>query len=510
MGNASGIPHIKKGLIMSEYILEMRNITKRFPGLTALSDVSIKVKKNTVHALMGENGAGKSTLMKTLLGFYQDFEGDIVFREKKLRNNTIHDVLKSGISMIHQELSSISNMKVSENIFLGREPMKFAFVDEKAMTIRTNSLLKELNINLNPNTLMRELSTAYTQLVEIAKAISYDSQLIIMDEPTSAISETEVDHLFTIINSLKRRGVTIIYISHKIDEIFKVADEVTVLRDGEHIITTSVDSLNKDALVSYMVGRELNQMYPKKDYKPSKTFLSVRGLSKKGVFKDISFDVKAGEILGISGLMGSGRTEMIESMYGLTKNDSGEIFINGEKVVINSPRDAIKAGFGLLTEDRKFKGLFLSMNVAENIIMSCINRYIRLKIINEKRIKNDCKKLVEALSIKVLNIQQIVNSLSGGNQQKVCLARLLLMQPNIFIIDEPTRGIDVGAKAEIHKIINELAKEGKSIIMISSEMPEILGMSDRIIVIREGELSGELSREEATQERLLNLSILRN
>jgi inositol transport system ATP-binding protein len=488
-----------------EYILEMKGICKEFPGVKALDNVQLRVKKGTIHALMGENGAGKSTLMKILNGIYLPDAGVIRFKGKEVKVNSPHDAIVMGISMIHQELSPIPHMTIAENIFLGREPSigRTGLVKDREMEYNTTKLLEELEINLNPKTRMRDLSIANMQMVEIAKAISYNSELIIMDEPTSAISEKEVEHLFKIMRSLKERGVSIIYISHKLDEIFKIADEVTVLRDGEYVGTEPIESITKEKLIEMMVGRELKHMFPKEQAEIGEVILEVKNFTKKGKFYDVNFKVRRGEILGISGLMGAGRTEVVESIFGVTRPDSGEVFIKGEKVAINSPADAIKNGMGLITEDRKLTGLFLPLSVKDNMIMASVNNYVDGLFVKDRKANSACETQRERLRIKTPSLDQIVKFLSGGNQQKVLIARWLLTYPDILILDEPTRGIDVGAKAEIHRLMSKLAGEGKAVIMISSELPEILGMSDRIVVMHEGRITGELSREEATQDRIM-------
>jgi inositol transport system ATP-binding protein len=491
-----------------DYMLEMIDITKEFPGVKALDNVQLKVKKGTVHALMGENGAGKSTLMKILIGIYTPDSGKIIFDGQELKVSTIKNALDKGISMIHQELSPIPNMTVAENIFLGREPSyKFTgWVKMKELEEKTKQLFEKLEIDIDPNAKMSDLSIANTQMVEIAKAISYNSKLIIMDEPTSAITEKEVHHLFKIIRSLKKEGVSIIYITHKMDELAQITDEVTVLRDGKYIGTKSSDQITKDELIEMMVGRELNQIFRKQQVEIKEVALSIKQLSKKGKFENISFEVRKGEIIGFAGLMGSGRTEVLESIFGITLPDSGEVYINGKKVNIRSTRDAIKYGMGLLTEDRKLSGLFLPLSVQDNMITVTVNQYTKGGFLNEKKIQDDCQRLSEQLAIKTPSLRQLIKNLSGGNQQKALIARWLLQDPDILFLDEPTRGIDVGAKSEIYNLIFELAKKGKAIVVVSSELPEILGLSDRIIVMHEGRKMGELSRQEATQERIMELA----
>ncbi|WP_341472335.1 sugar ABC transporter ATP-binding protein [Fonticella tunisiensis] len=484
----------------------MKNISKTFPGVRALNNVQLKVKKGTVHALMGENGAGKSTLMKILIGMYRPDGGTIKFKGKEVKFKSTHDALQAGISMIHQELSPVPYMTIAENIFLGRESLykKTFWVNDREMERKTEELLKQLEISLNPKMKMKELSTAYTQMVEIAKAISYNSELIIMDEPTSAITEREVEHLFKIIEWLKKKGVSIIYISHKMDEIFKIADEITVFRDGSYVDTCSVKNITKEKLIEMMVGREITQLFPKEEAEIGKVLLEIKNFTRAGKFYDINLKVRKGEILGLAGLMGSGRSEIMESLFGVVKADKGEIYIKGKQVHINSPADAIKHKLAFLTEDRKISGLFLPLSVKDNMYISSINNYIEKLFINSKKVNKDCEEEVKLLNIKTPGLDQIVNNLSGGNQQKVLIARWLLTDPDILILDEPTRGIDVGAKAEIHRLMSKLAKQGKAIIMISSELPEILGMSDRIVVMHEGKITGELTRKEATQEKIMS------
>lgn len=491
-----------------QYILEMENITKEFPGVKALDNIQLKVRTGTVHALMGENGAGKSTLMKIIFGIYTPNKGTIKYKGNVLSLSSTKDALNNGISMIHQELSPVPHMTVAENIFLGREPSigSFGWVNEKKMIEETRVLFEKLNIDINPTTKMKDLSIANMQMVEIATAVSYNSDLIIMDEPTSAITEKEVEQLFGIIRSLKATGVSIIYISHKMDEIFKICDDITVFRDGQYIGTKLASEFTQDTLIQMMVGREIKQVFHKEPTEIKEVVLAVKNISKKGKFENISFEVRKGEILGIAGLMGSGRTEVIESIFGIDSPDSGTIFINGEQVKIKSPQDAIKNKISLLTEDRKLTGAFLPISIKENMIISNIDQFIKMGLVNSKKVEEICKKQVAKLNIKTPTIDQLIMNLSGGNQQKVLLARWLLNDPDILILDEPTRGVDVGAKSEIHKLMSKLAGEGKAIIMISSELPEVLGMSDRIIVMHEGNKKGELTREEANQEKILEVA----
>lgn len=488
-----------------EYILEMLNISKFFPGVKALEGVNLKVREGTVHALLGENGAGKSTLMKILIGLYKCDEGTIKFKGKKVQINKPLDALETGISMIHQELNPIPFMTVAENIFLGREPTykKSGFVNNKKMVDETGRLLEKLKISISPKVYMHELSIANTQLVEIAKAISYNSELIIMDEPTSAITEQEAEKLFQIIRSLKENGVSVIYISHRMNEIFKISDEITVLRDGKYAGNINVKDATSDKLIQMMVGREIKQIYPKEIAEIGDVLLEVKDFSLKRKFHDINFKVKEGEILGIAGLMGAGRTELMEAVFGITRPDRGELFVKGNKIEIKTPADAIRNKIALLTEDRKLSGMFLPLSVMDNMAMASINKFINKILVNYREVKNKCEQQKDMLSVKTPSLSQSVNNLSGGNQQKVLLARWMLTEPDILILDEPTRGIDVGTKSEIHRIMSNLAQEGKAIIMISSELPEILGMSDRIIVMHEGRITGEISRDEADQDTIM-------
>lgn len=492
----------------SDYILELDHITKSFPGVKALDNIQLKVRKGTVHALMGENGAGKSTLMKIIFGIYTPDQGTMKFKGQEIKLSGSKDALSQGISMIHQELSPIPQMTVAENIYLGREETnRLGWLDKKKMVRDTQKLFDTLKIDLNPNEKMIDLSIANMQMVEIATAVSYNADLIIMDEPTSAITDKEVDQLFTIIGSLKAKGVSIIYISHKMDEIFRICDDITVFRDGQYVGTKEASELDQELLIQMMVGREIKQVFHKEEAEIGEVALSVKNLSREGKFRNISFEVRKGEILGIAGLMGAGRTEVIESIFGIHQPDSGEICINGQRVMIRTPRDAIKHKIGLLTEDRKITGALLPISIRDNMIISSIDTYLNKGgFIKRKLVTDMCNMFVERLSIKTPSLDKLIMNLSGGNQQKVLLARWLLNNPDILILDEPTRGIDVGAKAEIHKLMSRLAQTGKAIIMISSELPEVLGMSDRVVVMHEGRKKGELSRTEANQERIMELA----
>ena len=493
-------------------VLEMVGISKDFPGVKALDNVSLKIRPGTVHALMGENGAGKSTLMKCLFGIYKQDSGDIFINGVKVDLKNPKAALDLGVSMIHQELHPVPYRNVMENLWLGRFPLKkfgpLKLVDHKKMYDDSKKIFDDLGMDLDPRTIVGKLSVSKVQSIEIAKATSYNSKIIIMDEPTSSLTENEVEHLFRIIRSLKDRGVAIIYISHKMEEILKIADEVTIMRDGRTVGTWPSSELTTDIIISKMVGRDLTHRFPERSNVPGETSLRVENLTSINPksFKDISFELKKGEILGIGGLVGAQRTELVEAIFGLRAVKSGKIFINGKEVKINSPVDAIKNKIALLTEERRATGIFPMLSVLENLVIANVKRYIRFMLLNDKKRKDDSDKSVEMLRIKTPSVKTLIMNLSGGNQQKVLLARWLLTEPQILMLDEPTRGIDVGAKFEIHTIIADLAKEGKSILIISSEMPELLGMSDRIMVMCEGRLSGILNGKEATQEEIMRLA----
>ncbi|HQY99904.1 MAG TPA: sugar ABC transporter ATP-binding protein [Propionicimonas sp.] len=489
------------------YLLQMQGIDKTFPGVHALDHVDLNVRAGTVHSLMGENGAGKSTLMKVLIGMYQPDGGTITFDGQQVQINDTSTGLGLGISMIHQELSPVPEMTVAENIFLGREPRsKLGLISRREMKQATQELFDKWEIRIDPTAQMKTLSIAQTQMVEIAKAISFDSKLIIMDEPTSAITETEVAHLHRMIDQLRASGTAIIYITHKMDEVFKISDDITVFRDGKHVATLPAAELNHDKLITLMVGRELTQMFPKLEAEIGEVILSVRKLNRGSLVKDVSFELRRGEILGFAGLMGAGRTEVLETLFGVHKAESGEIAIDGKPVRINQPSDAIAANMGLLTEDRKLTGIMGVLSVRDNMIMAALPKYSPNGFLQVRRIEQECQAQREALALKTPSLAQLIQNLSGGNQQKVLISRWLLTLPDILMIDEPTRGIDVGAKSEIHRLMSTLAQQGKAIIMVSSEMPEVLGMSDRVVVMHEGRVSGILDRAEATQESIMQLA----
>lgn len=484
----------------------MKNIVKTFPGVQALKGVELKVRPGEIHALMGENGAGKSTLMKCIAGLYRPNEGEIIFAGRALEPYTTAEALKMGISMIHQELSPVLHRPIMENIWLGREPLtKLRFVDHRKMYDMTVAVLKEIDLEEDPRTLMASLTVAKMQMIEIAKAISYNSKLIIMDEPTSALTDKEVKQLFAIMRRLKAQGVSIIYISHKLDEIYEITDRVTVYRDGCYIGSEDTVDLKVDRLINMMVGRDVNDMFPKVPCTIGEVKFEVRNLSHRRYFKDVSFTVRRGEILGIAGLVGAGRTEVIETIFGIREKAGGELFIDGKKVEIRNPRDAIRRSMAWLTEDRRRSGIFPMLSVELNMAIANISKFLnRAGLIRERYVNGVCREFVQKIQVKTPSLDQKVENLSGGNQQKVLVARWLMTEPDILFLDEPTRGIDVGTKAEIHRLITTLAGEGKSIVMVSSELPEVMGMSDRIMVMHQGKVTGILENtKELTQEELM-------
>lgn len=489
-------------------LLEMKDISKSFTGVNVLRDVHFKLEKGTVHALMGENGAGKSTLMKILAGITKSDKGSICINGKSVEINSPSDSQNLGIAMIHQELSPIPGMTVAENIYFGREPGKSVFVDYRQLYKQTEELLDRLHIkNISPREKLQNLQVADQQLIEIAKAISYNAEIIIMDEPTSAITDKEVENLFVIINNLRKAGKGIIYISHKMDEVFRISDEITVLRDGAYVDSWKAKDINNDILIRNMVGRELSEIFPKVHVPIGEKVLEVRNLTLQNKFHNINFDVRRGEILGIAGLVGAGRTEVMQALFGLTPADEGEIIFEGKKLNPREPREAIKNGLAFVTEDRKGEGLVPYMSVAHNITLASMKDFDKNFLIDMKSEDDVIQKQIASLRIRSYGKEQLVTSLSGGNQQKVVLAKWLIKKPKLLILDEPTRGIDVGAKSEIYKIMCDFVAKGNSIIMISSEMPEVMGMADRIVVLSNRKLGGELNREEFVQENIMRLAV---
>lgn len=488
-------------------LLDMKQIIKSFNGVEVLHGIDFSLRAGTVHALMGENGAGKSTLMKVLAGVHKCDDGEIWLKGKKTEIQSPRHAQELGIAMIHQELSPVPEMTVAENIFLGREPRKGLFVDYKKMYADTEKLLGEMKVRVSPRAKIGRLKVADQQLIEISKAISLNADIIVMDEPTSAITDQEVEILFKTIADLKKKGTGIIYISHKMDEIFRIADDITVLRDGTYVNSWEAKDIDNNTLIKNMVGRELNEIFPKIKVPAKDVVMEVRHFTKENQFEDISFLVREGEILGIAGLIGAGRTELMNAIFGLEKPDSGEVFFEGKKVEIRRPSDAIRHGIAYVTEDRKNEGLVLDMGVGQNITIASMKTLSSGMFIKRQEEKKTIDDQIRALRIKVHSPRQLVGKLSGGNQQKVVLAKWMMKNPKLLILDEPTRGIDIGAKSEIYKLMGEFVEKGNSIIMISSEMPEAMGMSDRILVLSNGRLSGELSREEFAQEDIMKMAV---
>lgn len=488
---------------MSEYILEMKEIEKTFPGVKALDKVTFQIKPGEVHALVGENGAGKSTLMKILMGMYSADDGKMILGGKPYRPSKPKEAMDAGISMIHQELNPILDMPVYENIFLGREIKKMGLVDKAAELKESQKLLDNLGIHVHAQAMLRDLSVAQMQLIEIVKAISINAKVIIMDEPTSAITEHEVEMLFSQIKRLKKQNVAIIYISHRLEEIFRICDRITVFRDGKYIGTDMCENMDNRKLIKMMVGREITDVFPKTEAEIGDVILEAKNITRGKVVKDVSFTLRKGEILGIAGLVGAGRSELVEGIFGINKILSGEVYIKGRKLKVQKPIDMIKKGVGLVTEDRKGSGLNLTGTVADNITMVALKRISNGGLIKKMKIRAAVDQYIDELKIKTPTREQTVGNLSGGNQQKVVVAKWLLNEPDIMILDEPTRGIDVGAKRDIYLLLGKLVKKGKSVIVISSEIPELMGISDRIIIMAEGRLTGELERADFSQERIM-------
>lgn len=491
------------------YVLEMNDIVKEFPGVKALDKARLKVRPGTVHSLMGENGAGKSTLMKCLFGIYKKDDGEIVLSGEKVDFTNPKEALDNGISMVHQELIQVPHRSIMENIWLGKYPEKSIFIDEKKMYEETLEIFRKLDINLDPRQKIISLSVSQKQMIEIAKAVSYDSKVIVMDEPTSSLTEKEVDHLFRIIDTLRKNGVSIIYISHKMEEILTISDDVTIMRDGRWIATEPASELTMDSIIKMMVGRDLSHRFPEKHHAIGDTILEVRNLTAvaRRSISDVSFSLRKGEVLGIAGLVGSKRTDVLEVLFGIKRRKSGDVFIHGKAVRNRNPKEAMKNGFAMVTEERRATGIFSVLNINFNSIISNIGSYIKKSgLLDEKRMKDDTQWVIDSMKVKTPSQKTAIGSLSGGNQQKVIIGRWLLTKPEILMLDEPTRGIDVGAKYEIYQLMNDLAAEGKSIIMVSSEMPELLGVSDRILVMSNGKLAGILDAKDATQEEIMLLS----
>ena len=489
-------------------LLEMRGMDKAFPGVKALDGVNLAVKAGTIHALMGENGAGKSTLMKCLFGIYKADAGEILVNGRPVSFSGPKDAMEGGVSMVHQELNQVLKRSVMENIWLGRFPKRFGFVSHKMMRDSTAAIFDELDIDVNPRALVGNLSVSQRQMVEIAKAVSYNTKILVLDEPTSSLTNEEVEHLFRIIGKLRSGGVGIVYISHRMEEILKISDEVTIMRDGRWIGTEPAAGLTVDKIINMMVGRDLTHRFPPKTNAPGEELMAVRELS--GMYaptcRDISFTLRRGEILGVAGLVGSRRTELLETIFGIARRSKGSIVKNGRPINNKNSSDAIRNGFAMLTEERRATGIFAGLDVMFNSVIANINSYKRYGFLSGHRMHGDTKWVIDSLKVKTPSQRTHIRNLSGGNQQKVIIGRWLLTKPDVLLLDEPTRGIDVGAKAEIYQLIINLAAEGKGIIVVSSEMPELLGISDRIMVMSDGRVAGMLDIADATQEEIMRLA----
>jgi D-xylose transport system ATP-binding protein len=504
--------------VNDDIILDIQNVTKKFPGVTALKDVSIQIKRGEIHGLCGENGAGKSTLMKILSGVYPygTYEGDVIYNgeELKLEGSSIHQAGELGIAIVHQELTLVPLMSVGENVFLGKEPLKRKAIDWNVVYADTREILSRYRLDVDPRAMIKDLGVGKMQMVEIAKALSEDAKVLILDEPTSALTEAEIDKLMEILEILKSHNVTCIYITHKLAEFFRTTDSVTVLRDGEKVVTKPTNELTEEMLVGYMVGREMTERFPPGNRTPGEVMFEVKDLratdphnSSKEVLKGVSFDLRRGEILGIAGLMGSGRTELVTTIFGeFGKITEGTVVLEGEELKINSSRDAIEYGISLVPEDRKGQGLVLIQSILNNVSLPNLGQFAGFGRLDKDAELRASMEQASNLAIKAPNLQVVVSALSGGNQQKVVIAKWLMSDPKILIMDDPTRGVDVGAKYEIYKLMNELAEQGVSIIMISSELEEVLGMSDRIMVMHEGRSNGMMNTAEATQEKIMALA----
>ncbi len=498
---------IKSAAPTQEIILEVENVSKSFPGVKALDSVSFNLRKGEVHALVGENGAGKSTLMKILSGVYQPDEGVIRYKGKPVSFSDVTQSREAGIAIIYQELNLIPHLSVAANIFIGREPLtRFGTLDEKKMNADAVATLARLNVSLDPTIKLNQLPVSKQQMVEIAKAISFDSEVLIMDEPTSALTEAEINELFRIIHALRNQGVAIIYISHRLDELKHIVDRISILRDGRLVSTDDYASIGMGEIVNRMVGRKLENKFPPKQNVPTtEKILEVRHIVRTGILHDISFDLYRGEILGIAGLMGAGRSELGRAIFGADPIDGGEVLMNGHKLALHSPADAIKAGIAYLSENRKEEGLAVKMTLAENVTMANVVEICRrFGVLSRSQEIEVTQRYVKSLNIRTPSLTQIVNNLSGGNQQKVVVAKWLFCDSKILIFDEPTRGIDVGTKYAIYELIGALAREGRGVIMISSDLPEILGLTDRVLVLHEGRLAATLTTAQTTQEEILN------
>ncbi len=493
---------------MNDTVLEIKNLSKSFAKNTVLNGINLSVKKGSVMGLMGENGAGKSTMMKCLFGIYAKDEGQISLLGKPIDFKSPKEALESGIAMVHQELNQCLDRTVTDNLFLGRYPKKFGVIDEAKMEREANKLFSSLNMNINCKAVMRTMSVSQRQMVEIAKAVSYDAKLIVLDEPTSSLTENEIKKLFSIVSDLRSKGVSFVYISHKMDEVFEICDEVSVLRDGNMVLTKAIKETNMNELISAMVGRSLDKRFPDVDNTPGDIYLEVKNLTTKyePVLEDISFSVKKGEIFGLYGLVGAGRSELLESLFGVRTIASGEIVLNGKSLRFQSSKDAMAYNFALVTEERKLNGMFGKDTIKFNTVITNLTNYKTYGILSERKMAEAANREVKLMHTKCTSIEENITALSGGNQQKVIIGKWMERKPDIFLMDEPTRGIDVGAKYEIYQLIIKMAKEGKTIIVVSSEMPEILGITNRIAVMSNHRLAGIVNTKETNQEELLRLS----
>ena len=489
-------------------LLEMRDITKDFPGVRALDHVQLTVRAGTVHALMGENGAGKSTLMKCLFGIYEKDGGEILLEGKPIDFKSPKDALENGVAMVHQELNQALMRNVMDNIWLGRYPTRFGFTSEREMYQKTQDVLQNLGLSIDPRRVMSTMSVAERQMVEIAKAVSYNARVIVLDEPTSSLTEEEVGHLFRIIHTLRDRGCGIIYISHKMEEILQISDDITVMRDGTHVATEPAANMTMDKIIRLMVGRELTERFPPKRSKPGETVLELKGISSLyAPVKDVSLTLRRGEIVGLAGLAGAGRSELLENIFGISTRAGGEIWLNGQQIFNRTPREAIANGFAFLTEERRATGIFGILNITENTTLSALRKYRTAGfLISDRARREDTDKMIDRLGVKTASKSTQIRTLSGGNQQKVILSRWLLTTPDILLLDEPTRGIDVGAKYEIYQLMEELAEAGKSILVVSGELPELLGICHRIYVMSGGEITGEVDAATTSQEEIMSLA----
>lgn len=493
---------------MTNNVLELKNLSKSFAKNKVLNGINLTVKKGSVLGLMGENGAGKSTMMKCIFGIYARDEGQIFLDGKPIDFSSPKEALENGVAMVHQELNQCLDRSVKDNLFLGRYPLKFGMIDEKRMFRESSKLFSSLNMSVNPNTIMRKMSVSQRQMVEIAKAVSYNAKIIVLDEPTSSLTEPEINKLFSIVRDLKAKGVSFVYISHKMDEIFQICDEIAVLRDGNMVYQKPSEESGMEELISAMVGRSLDKRFPDVDNTPGKDYLEIRNLSTKYEphLEDISFTVRKGEIFGLYGLVGAGRSELLESIFGMRTISTGEIILDGKKIRFNSPKDAMNYNFALVTEERKLNGMFAKATIEFNTCIANLDQYKTFGVLSNQKMRDAANKEIKKMHTKCVSADELISALSGGNQQKVIIGKWIEREPDVFLLDEPTRGIDVGAKYEIYQLIINMAKAGKTVIVVSSEMPEILGITNRIAVMSNHRLAGIVNTKDTDQESLLRLS----